>query len=109
MAWTGQFGDSSCRDGDYGVPKSLDRHSGGRRMGDNRVARRASPAMMLRLVFAAAVAAALVLGYIGLTVYLRDRPGLGRSVADIIYYDLQLFVLDSAPVDHGGPYPVTLD
>lgn len=70
---------------------------------------RPSPAAMLRMLFGMIAVVALVLGYVGLATYLRQRPDLGRSVADLTYYDLQLFVMDSVPLDRGGPYPLTLE
>jgi hypothetical protein len=54
---------------------------------------------------------ALVLGGIGLEQYLTGPhapSGFGRGLWDIVYYDLQLPVLSSAPAQGPGPYPVTL-
>jgi hypothetical protein len=53
----------------------------------------------------------LVLGYIGLHGYLSRPPAsttYGRSWSDIVFYDLQLPLLNSAPALGPGPYPVTL-
>lgn len=55
-----------------------------------------------------ATVAGLILGYIGLHEYLSQHPSLGRSWTDILFYDLQLFVLNSAPADGAGPLPVAL-
>ena len=55
-----------------------------------------------------ATAAGLILGYIGLHEYLSQHPRLGRSWTDILFYDLQLFVLNAAPADGAGPFPVAL-
>ncbi|GAA3383695.1 RyR domain-containing protein [Cryptosporangium minutisporangium] len=60
-----------------------------------------------------AAGAALVLGYLGLRDHvdaLNRAAGVhfGSGVADIIYYDLQLFVLDSDPVGSGSSLPWTL-
>jgi hypothetical protein len=78
-------------------------------MASERAAQRPSPVTMLRLLFAAAAVASVVLGCAGLSAYLRHRPDLGGAVADIVYYDLQLFVMDSVPLDRGGPYPLALE
>ncbi len=53
---------------------------------------------------------ALILGYLGLDQYLSHHPTLmfGRRRTDILFYDLQLFVLNSAPAGGTGPFPVTL-
>ncbi|MFG2003072.1 RyR domain-containing protein [Spirillospora sp. NPDC048911] len=64
---------------------------------------------VLRLWFGMAALAALVLGIVGFTDYLPRRPDLGRSFTDVLYYSLQLYVLDSVPLDHGGPYPAALE
>ena len=52
----------------------------------------------------------LILGYIGLNEYLSHNPasGFGRGWTDILFYDLQLFVLNAAPAEGAGPFPVTL-
>jgi hypothetical protein len=67
---------------------------------------------LLRFMFVVAVAVtALVLGYLGLRQYLA-KPSLaklyGRSWADILYYDIQLPVLNAAPAGGAGPFPVEL-
>lgn len=54
---------------------------------------------------------ALVLGGIGLEQYLTGPhapSGFGRGFWDIVFYDLQLPVLSSAPTQGPGPYPVPL-
>ena len=53
---------------------------------------------------------ALILGYLGLNEYLSHNPklGFGRGRPDILFYDLQLFVLNSAPAEGAGPFPVAL-
>ena len=55
-------------------------------------------------------ALALILGYLGLNEYLSHHPalGFGRGRTDILFYDLQLFVLNSAPAEGAGPFPVAL-
>jgi RyR domain/TrkA-N domain len=60
-----------------------------------------------RVVFAVVAVVAFALGYAGLDDYLRGQPGHG--VLDLVYYDLQLFVLDSAPLQAGGPFPPALE
>lgn len=62
------------------------------------------------IIFAIA-AAALVLGYIGLNGYLSHQappPQFGKGWADILFYDVQLFVLNSGPAEGPGPFPVAL-
>jgi hypothetical protein len=54
---------------------------------------------------------ALVLGGIGLQNYLTGPhapSGFGHGIWDIVYYDLQMPVLSSAPTQGAGPFPVTL-
>jgi voltage-gated potassium channel Kch len=54
---------------------------------------------------------ALILGGIGLDQYLTGPhapAGYGRGFWDIVFYDLQLPVLGSAPTQGPGPYPVPL-
>ena len=62
------------------------------------------------LIVLGIAAVSLVLGYIGLNEYLSHNTvsGFGRGWTDILYYDLQLFVLNSAPAGGAGPFPVTL-
>ncbi|TQS46912.1 RyR domain-containing protein [Cryptosporangium phraense] len=59
-----------------------------------------------------AAIAAFVLGFVGLPQHIADvnRAGGGfrTSVVDVLYYDLQMFVLDSDPVEAGATLPVTL-
>ena len=57
---------------------------------------------------AGAAATALVLGYLGLSRYLHDRGNYPSSPVDLLYYDIQLFVLSSPPVDDGGSFPIFL-
>ena len=66
----------------------------------------ASPARGLVLLGVAAVAAGL--GYLGLSQYLSHHPGQGSGWPDILYYDLQLFVLSAAPASGPGPIPLAL-
>jgi hypothetical protein len=62
----------------------------------------------------AAVVGVLVAGYLGIEEFLRALPAesagsYGTRPLDIFYYDLQLFVLSSNPLDEPGPYPLLLD
>jgi len=59
---------------------------------------------VLRLVFAGIGVLALILGYVGLA---RFEPG--QRHVDLFYSALQLFVLEFAPAERGGPYPVILE
>jgi hypothetical protein len=51
----------------------------------------------------------LVLGYLGLEEYLATSAQFAHRPIDLIYYDLQLFVINSGPVTNGGPYPWPLE
>jgi voltage-gated potassium channel Kch len=62
----------------------------------------------MRTGFVALALGALILGYVGLRQFLESRPQYGTGVLDLIYWDLQLFVLDSAPLQTGGELPVAL-
>ena len=68
--------------------------------------------MLARWLGVLAIAAvALVLGYLGLRQYLAHQPApaaYGRGWADILFYDVQLFVFNAAPTQGPGPFPVTL-
>jgi RyR domain/TrkA-N domain len=52
--------------------------------------------------------AALVFGYLGIQEHFRVKGGGTPGPLDLFYYDLQLFVLSSPPVDDGGPFPAML-
>jgi hypothetical protein len=62
------------------------------------------------LVVVVIAGVALILGYLGLNEYLSHNPKLGFGLGrlDILFYDLQLFVLNSAPAEGAGPFPVAL-
>jgi RyR domain/TrkA-N domain len=62
----------------------------------------------MRTGFVALALSALILGYVGLRQFLASRPVYGTGVLDLIYWDLQLFVLDSAPLQTGGELPLAL-
>ena len=62
------------------------------------------------LIVLGIAAVALILGYLGLNEYLSHHTnlGFGRGWADILFYDLQLLVFNSAPAGGAGPFPATL-
>jgi voltage-gated potassium channel Kch len=72
---------------------------------------RASGALVRGLVVLGCAATALILGYFGLRTYVfspqGQEQGLGRSWADILFADVQLFVLQ-APLNGPGPFTVSL-
>ncbi|MFE9690204.1 RyR domain-containing protein [Micromonospora sp. NPDC005806] len=59
----------------------------------------------LRAVFAVVGIVALVLGHIGFDRLLLTRPDTAHDPYDVIYYDLQLFVLGAEPFQQAGHYP----
>jgi hypothetical protein len=63
-----------------------------------------------RVVWVLTVIAALVTGFIGFEQFLHGLPPgrYGTSFLDILYYDLQLFVLSSNPLFEPSPYPPLL-
>ncbi|MEU4679276.1 RyR domain-containing protein [Micromonospora sp. NPDC023737] len=63
------------------------------------------PGSLLRVVFAIIGLVALVLGYIGFERLLEERPETAHDWYDLIYFDLQLFVLGAEPLQEPGPYP----
>jgi voltage-gated potassium channel Kch len=72
-------------------------------------------ALVRWLVVGAFAAVALILGYIGLREYVLQQylrpkavPEYGRGWADILFYDVQLFVLNAAPAGGPGPIPLPL-
>ncbi|KAA9156435.1 hypothetical protein FPZ12_027485 [Amycolatopsis acidicola] len=67
------------------------------------------PAVLIRVLFAVLAVVSLVLGYVGLAEYLAGSPQFAHRPIDLAYYDLQLFVINSAPVSNGGPYPWPLE
>jgi voltage-gated potassium channel Kch len=60
----------------------------------------------LRIAFGVAALVALLLGYVGLAEHLRQSPEY--QVWDVLYYDFQLFVLGSTPLEEHGPFPAPL-
>jgi hypothetical protein len=72
-------------------------------------------ALVRWLVVGAFAAVAFVLGYVGLREYVSQQylapgavPEYGRGWADILFYDIQLFVLAAAPAGGPGPIPLPL-
>ena len=61
-----------------------------------------------RIGLAALVVVAFVLGYAGLHGYLRTSADFRHGTWDEVYYDLQLFLLASGPVNGGGHFPWAL-
>jgi voltage-gated potassium channel Kch len=59
------------------------------------------------LVAMLVAAAALTLGYFGLAEQVRHTD-LGHSPSDLLYYDIQLFVMSSPPVDSKQQFPLIL-
>jgi hypothetical protein len=65
----------------------------------------------LRAGFGALGVIALVFGYLGFGRFLDGSKEYGHDLWDLLYYDLQLFVLGSPPLDAGAvdqPLPITL-
>lgn len=64
----------------------------------------------VRLVFAVLGIAGLVFGYIGLKEYVRSssHSAGGASVSNLIYYDIELALLQSTPLATGGPVNTAL-
>jgi voltage-gated potassium channel Kch len=69
---------------------------------------RVSGALIRAAAVLGAATAALVLGYIGFSQYAAHQPAgaFGRGWSDILYADLQLFVIGGP--QGGAPFPVTL-
>lgn len=63
---------------------------------------------LLRVGFALIGFTALICGYLGLAEHLESSQEFANDPWDLIYYDLQLFVLGSPPLDSGGQFPLTL-
>jgi hypothetical protein len=62
-----------------------------------------------RIIFTVVAVAAFVLGVVGFYQYLPDHPEYGRSPLDLVYYSLQLFVLDAAPLQTATDLPAALE
>lgn len=63
-------------------------------------------ASMLRLLFVAVGIVSLILGYVGLDRYLH-LPGqtYSHTPSDLVYFDLELFLVQATPLAAGGPFP----
>lgn len=67
------------------------------------------PLNLLRLGFFVVTLAAFVLGYLGLAALDPKNTAWGHQPLDLVYYDLQLFVLGPDPLQStAGPIPVAL-
>jgi hypothetical protein len=66
---------------------------------------------LLRLFFIVIALVSFTCGYIGLRRWILAEPEseFSSHPLDLIYYDLQLFVLGSPPLDEGGDFPLLLD
>ena len=71
--------------------------------------------MGIRLFFVMLGLVSVVLGYIGLSRYLGpeilggSRPVGDDSAGNLVYYDIELFLLQSTPLANGGPVPWQLE
>ena len=71
-------------------------------------------ATAVRLAFVALALASVVLGYLGLNHYVRVEeaarilPKGDDASANLLYYDLELFLVQSTPLSLGGPPPWAL-
>lgn len=61
-----------------------------------------------RFFFTLLALAALILGVVGFQRYLPAHLEYGRGFLDLVYYSLQLFVLDAAPLQTAHNLPVSL-
>jgi hypothetical protein len=74
-----------------------------------------SPLLLaIRIAFGVLTPVALVTGFLGLRQFLNGLTAdqvhqLGNTFRDIVYYDLQLFVLSSQPLTVESNYPTLLD
>jgi voltage-gated potassium channel Kch len=67
------------------------------------------PPKLLWVSLPLTIIGSLILGYIGFSRFLAGTKEYGHSPLDLIYYDLQLFVLGPDPLQQtSGPYPATL-
>jgi hypothetical protein len=62
-----------------------------------------------RIVFTLVAVAAFILGVVGFHQYLPHHTEYGRDPLDLVYYSLQLFVLDAAPLQTATDLPVALE
>ena len=78
-------------------------------MSSERVAEPSGLSWSARIVFTVVAVAAFVLGIIGFREFLAEDSGYGRGPLDLVYYSLQLFVLDAAPLQTARNLPWTLE
>jgi hypothetical protein len=69
--------------------------------------RRQSTINALRLTFTLLGLVALIFGYIGFSEFAKNNS-YQPTAWDLLYYDLQLFVLGADPLQNPGPYPFAL-
>lgn len=65
----------------------------------------------LRWVFVVLAVASLVFGYVGLHAYIlqqKPHPQYSHAPGDLIYFDIELFLVQATPIAAGGPYPFPL-
>jgi voltage-gated potassium channel Kch len=65
-------------------------------------------AVAIRIGFVCLAFAALILGYIGLDEYLARGSPDGRGFVNVLYFDLQLFVLGADPLQDATDFPLPL-
>ncbi|WP_306208498.1 NAD-binding protein [Actinoplanes sp. RD1] len=65
-------------------------------------------AVVVRLGFVGLALVALMLGYIGLDQYFRQEALDGRTFLNLLYCDLQLFVLGADPLQGATDFPLSL-
>jgi hypothetical protein len=64
----------------------------------------------LRWAFVVIGVVSMVFGYIGIRAYLlRGNTDFSHGARDVAYYDLELFLVQSSPLAHGGPYTWPLE
>ncbi|GAA1309029.1 hypothetical protein Psi02_25700 [Planotetraspora silvatica] len=68
-----------------------------------------SATFVVRVAFVILGLSALAAGYIGLDILAPVMEGRPPTRLDILYWDLQLFVFDSAPLGGNGPLPAALE
>jgi hypothetical protein len=78
-------------------------------MSSERVAEPSGLSWSARIVFTVVAVAAFVMGLIGFREFLAEDSGYGRGPLDLVYYSLQLFVLDAAPLQSARNLPWTLE
>lgn len=92
----------------------IDPGNSGPQSGPGGARRRSRLLVAIRVAFAVLTVVALVTGWLGLRQFITSLSGsqldgLGSSFRDLLYYDLQLFVLSSQPLTVTANYPLLLD